>query len=47
MHYWDIIFTLIDNLQLKGYLKLREYRDSLPKPKNNNLEDWDSWEEIK
>lgn len=46
---WDVIFTQIDLMQLRIYLKMRYKLDDLiaePEPDSKDLEDWDSWDKI-
>jgi len=51
---WDVFFTLVDNCQLKGYILLKSRLSvetvrlsDLQKYDNINVEEFDTWEDIK
>ena len=51
-YYWDVIFTMVDNYQLKIWYILYKYRQELEEEANasandfNDLENWSDWDDI-
>lgn len=46
IYVWDVVFTFIDNQQLRGYLKLCEMRDKRIYPTKKSQWHNDTWEDL-
>jgi len=47
LFYWDVFFTIIDNWQLRKYVKLRNYIDDLQYESiDTSGENWRDWDDV-